>query len=98
MIVFLIAGLLIGGAAVAFVLQNITPITVTFFVWKFNGSLAMVILSAIFSGALVSTLVSLPRAIKKSLQISNLTKQNSKLEKELANKKIEVESEPPKVN
>lgn len=98
MIVFLIAGLLIGGAAVAFVLQNIIPITVTFFVWKFNGSLAMVILSAIFSGALISTLVSLPSSIRKSFQISSLIKQNNKLEKELADKKIEVESALPKID
>lgn len=98
MIAFLIVGLLIGGAAVAFVLQNITPITVTFIIWKFSGSLAMVILSAIFSGALVSTLVSLPSSIKKGLQISNLTRRNSKLEKELADKKIEVESERPNID
>lgn len=97
MILFLIGGLLIGGAVVAFALQNTTTVTVALFSWRFESSLALIIILAIATGALISLLWSLPRNIKKSLQISNLKKRNSKLENELANKKIEVESEKSKV-
>ncbi len=44
MLIFLIIGLLLGGAAVIFALQNITAVTVTFFSWQFEGSLAMIVL------------------------------------------------------
>ncbi|MFH1473239.1 MAG: lipopolysaccharide assembly protein LapA domain-containing protein [bacterium] len=97
MILFLIGGFLIGGAAVAFALQNVTTVTVTLFSWHFESSLALIIILAIAIGALISSLWSLPRNIKKSLQISNLKKQNSKLEKELSDKNNKVESEKPEV-
>ncbi len=97
MILFLIGGLLIGGAAVAFALQNTTTVTVALFAWRLESSLSLIIMLAIASGALISLLWSLPGSIKKSLRISNLKKQNSKLEKELADKKNEVESEQTKI-
>jgi uncharacterized integral membrane protein len=97
MVIFLILGLLIGGAVVAFALQNTATITVALFAWRLESSLSLIIMLAIISGALISSLWSLPRSIRKSLQIANLKKQNSKLENELANKKNEVESEKSKV-
>lgn len=97
MILFLIVGLFIGGAAVVFAFQNITTITVTFFTWQIEGSLALIILLAIASGVLLSALVLLPGTIKKDFKISGLMKRISKLENELIDKKNEVESEKSKV-
>lgn len=92
MILFLIGGLLIGGAAVAFALQNTTMVTVALFSWRLESSLALVIILAMVLGALIGFLWLLPGSIKKSFQISNLKRQNIKLEAELANKKTEVKS------
>ncbi len=97
MILLLIIGLFIGGAAVVFAFQNITTITVSFLSWQLEGTLAVIILLAIASGVLFGALVLLPGTIKKDFQISSLKKQNSKLEKELADKKNEVESEKSKL-
>lgn len=93
MILFLIGGLLIGGIVVAFAFQNIAVVTVTLFSWHFESPLSLIIIIAIVIGALISLLWSFPRDIKKSLQISNLKKQNSKLEKELADNKKRIESD-----
>ena len=97
MIISLIVGLILGGAAVIFALQNVSTISVTFFAWQIESSLAVIIILAIAIGVIISTLLSLPGAIKKSFQISGLKKHNSKLESDLIDKKIEVESEKSKL-
>jgi uncharacterized integral membrane protein len=91
MILFLIGGFLIGAVIVAFALQNTATVVVALFSWRIGSSLALIIILAMISGALISSLLSLPRSIKKSFQISNLKKQNSKLEKELVDQKNKVE-------
>lgn len=96
MIIFLIVGLLIGGVVVSFALQNTTMVTVALFSWRVESSLALIIILAMVIGALIGLLWLLPGSIKKTFQISNLKKQNIKLENELANKKIELESEKSK--
>lgn len=80
MVIFLIIGLIIGGAAVLFVLQNITPVTVSFFAWQMSGSLSVVLLLALLTGMLVSVLVLLPSFIKAEWQLRGLIKRNKKLE------------------
>lgn len=97
MIVFLIGGFLIGAVVVAFALQNTIAVTVALFSWRIESSLALIIILAMLSGAVISTLMSLPGNVKKSLQISNLKRQNSKLEKELADKKNKAGSEKPEI-
>jgi uncharacterized integral membrane protein len=97
MIIFLALGLLLGGLTVIFALQNVTPITVTFLAWQIEGSLAVVLILAVLSGMLISSLFSLPGLIKKSFQISRLRKNNNKLKDELITKEKEVESEKAKV-
>jgi uncharacterized integral membrane protein len=79
MILFLILGLIIGAVSVVFVLQNITPITVTFFVWQISGSLSVILLVALLAGMLVSVLVLLPSFIKAEWKLGRLEKKNKKL-------------------
>jgi len=98
MIIFLIVGLLIGGVVIAFVLQNVTTVTVTFFSWHLQSSLALIIILAVVSGAVIVALWSLPGSIKKGFQISSLMKRNSKLEKELADNKTKIESTQSEVS
>ena len=83
MILFLVLGLIIGGLSVVFVLQNITPITVTFLTWELSGSLAVILLLALLAGALITALVLLPSFIRAELTIRKLKKQNKKLEDDL---------------
>ena len=93
MIIFLILGLLLGATAVIFALQNTIIVTVNLFSWHLQGSLAIVLILAMTTGAMVSILISLPGHIKKSFQLASLRRENKKL-KEVAtdqHQKIEVE-------
>lgn len=74
MLLFLILGLVIGAVSVVFVLQNITPITVTFLTWHLDGSLAVILLLALISGMLMSALILLPSFIRSSWQVKRLQK------------------------
>ena len=97
MIIFLIIGLLVGGAAVVFALQNVTTVAVTFFSWQFEGTLALIVLLSLAAGVLVSLLLSLPGMVKKSFQISSLKKRTHTLEEKLTDKEIEVAEEKGKL-
>jgi len=77
---FLILGLLLGAVAVIFALQNVVPIGVTFLVWQIHGSLALVLILAVIIGIMISALVSIPEVFEKHREISDLRRQNKKLE------------------
>jgi lipopolysaccharide assembly protein A len=97
MIIFLLLGLLLGGLTVVFALQNVTPVTVSFLSWEFEGSLALILVLAVVSGLLISSLLSLPTAIQRRLQISRLRNENLRLKEELGHKVVEVQEEKSKV-
>ena len=90
MLLTLILGLLIGATAVVFAFQNIFQVTVTFMTWELTSSLAVIIILALLTGALISTLMTLPGAIKNSFIISKLKRENGKLKEAVA-----VKPEPP---
>lgn len=81
---FLILGTILGAVSVVFVLQNITPITVTFFVWHIEGSLALVLFLALASGMLFTILMLVPGFIRDELRLANLKKRARQLEDEVA--------------
>ncbi len=97
MFIFLIIGVLLGAATVVFALQNITTITVVFLNWQFEGSLALIIILAVGVGMLISSLLSLPGAIKKAFQVSSLKRHNETLKSVLSEKEVEVEEEKQKL-
>ena len=66
----IILAIVIATAAVAFALQNNVPVTVTFLVWRFDSSLAMVVSLALGIGALIVALASTPSAIRAQWTIS----------------------------
>jgi putative membrane protein len=76
---FLFVGLIIGGAAVLFILQNITPVAVSFFSFHLNGSLSVILLLSLLTGMLVSVLILLPSFIKAEWRLRKLIKENKKL-------------------
>ena len=61
----IIAALIIAILAIVFALQNADVILVTFLVWKFEGSLALVLLLAFVTGVIASLLILLPKTMKK---------------------------------
>jgi uncharacterized integral membrane protein len=71
---FLIAALAIAILTVIFALQNTTPVLVTFMFWKFEGSLALVLMLTFALGVLASLMVSIPAMLKRRAAISNQKK------------------------
>lgn len=83
MILSLIVGFAIGAAAIIFILQNTSIVALTFIGWQFESSLAIVVMLLILVGIVFSLLASLPSAIKSSMQLSKLKKDNKKLAEQL---------------
>ena len=53
--IFIVLALLIAIVAVVFAVQNTAMITVSFLVWSFEGSLALVLLATLLVGVLIGT-------------------------------------------
>lgn len=88
-----IAILLIIVLVVVFVLRNIQPVDIDFWLWTVNGNLSLVIVIAITSGALVSFLLSLPYQRKKQKEIKAKNETIKSLEDEIG--RLHSESEAP---
>jgi len=93
-----IIGIIIAIAGVAFALQNSVPVTVSFLIWRFDGSLALILLLALALGALIIALVSTPAALRsrwsanrQRKEIENLQQANASLRARIA----ELESRLP---
>jgi len=80
----LIFGIAFAIGAVMFALQNNVPVTVTFALWRFDSSLAVVLLLALGLGAIIAGLVSSPTVIKGQWLTSRLRRQVSALEQDKA--------------
>jgi lipopolysaccharide assembly protein A len=96
--IFLIFALIIAAIAVIFALQNTAVTTVTFLFWKFDGSLALILMLALIAGAVVSILVSSPALIRDKLTIRNQKKQISELEAQLTTHKDRLEEAQDRLN
>ena len=70
-----ILGIIVAIGGVSFALQNTIPVTVTFLVWRFDSSLAMVLLLSLALGALIVALVSTPATLKAQWAAARLRKQ-----------------------
>jgi putative membrane protein len=89
--IFLFIALLISVVAVIFAVQNNTPTTVSFAVWKTDGSLALVLLVAVVAGSLISFFVSLPSNLKTRWTIRQQRKKLTELETSLATARGQLE-------
>lgn len=89
MIIFLIFGLILGALSVIFALQNIVPITVTFFAWQVEGSLSLILLLALLTGVIICGLLSIPEVIRNHIRFTTLKNQKRDLEIALENLKAE---------
>ena len=59
-----IVAIVMAIAGVAFAMQNSVTVTVVFLFWRFDGSLAMIVLLSLALGAVVVALVSMPAALR----------------------------------
>ncbi len=92
----IIIALAIAIAAVAFALQNNVPVTVTFLVWRFDSSLAMVLLLALATGAIVMALVTAPGALRARWTLSRQRKELSEL-RAATSRPVPPEGPAPKI-
>lgn len=90
--IFIIIALVIAVLAVIFALQNTMVVTVTFLLWSFNGSLALVLLFSVLVGVLISLLASLPGLIKGRWSNAGQKKRLTSLEADLASYKNRAET------
>lgn len=87
MLIFFVLGLVFGGIAVVFALQNINVITVVFFGWQMTGSLSLILLLSILAGILITLLILLPKSLGDYLKFKKLRKENVGLTEELRKQK-----------
>jgi uncharacterized integral membrane protein len=88
----LILALIIAVIAVIFALQNTAAVSVSFFVWQFNQSLALVLLLAAFVGVIIGLLTILPGSIRTRWQLAARNKKIASLEKEIEELKEKLTS------
>ncbi|MEE8564243.1 MAG: LapA family protein [Atribacterota bacterium] len=79
----LIVAIIVAILAVVFALQNAVPIIVSFLTWRFESSLALVLLITVALGVIISLLVSVPSKIKRIKLISSQKKKIQELESNL---------------
>lgn len=71
----LIAALIIIFLIVIFAVQNAVSVSVVFFLWRIDASLAVVIAACFGLGALIGALVTVPTMLRERISISRLRKQ-----------------------
>lgn len=70
-----IVAIVIAIAGVMFAVQNGVPATVVFFLWRFDGSLGVILLLALALGALLVALVSTPATVRANWVIRRQRKE-----------------------
>lgn len=71
----LIAALIIVFLIVMFAVQNAVAVSVVFFLWRLDASLAVVIAACFGLGALIGALVTIPTMLRERISASRLHKQ-----------------------
>lgn len=81
--VYLILGLVIAVLAVFFTFQNFENVTVRFFRWEWQSNVALLILTSMLLGVVISWLISMPSAIGNFFRKMGMKFEVQKLEKKL---------------
>lgn len=74
-----ILGILVAIGGVVFALQNNVSVTVTFLLWRFDSTLAVVLLLAAGIGAIAVALVSTPSTVKSRWLLGSLRREITSL-------------------
>ena len=76
----IIAAILTAIVGVAFAMQNNVPVTVNFLLWRFDSSLAMVLLLALAFGAIIVALLTTPATLRWQWQLARQKRRIAELE------------------
>ena len=90
----IIVAIIIAIAGIAFAMQNSVPVTVVFLLWRFDGSLAMVLLIAMALGGIVIALASTPSTVRRQWTINRQRKRIDELEQLCREQKEELAGQP----
>lgn len=75
-----IAAMLFAACGVTFALQNNVPVSVTFLFWRFDSSVAMVVLLTLAAGGFIVGLVSTPSTLRRQWAMARQNKRIAELE------------------
>ena len=89
--IFLILALLIAILAVIFAVQNVALVSISFFAWNIEVSLAVALLLALAAGVLITLLLSIPGKVKGRWSSASHKKKFSSLELERDSLKLKVD-------
>ena len=87
MIFSLLFGILLGAFTVVFALQNTNSVSVKFFAWQLDGSLALILMASVLMGGVIALLLILPESIVNYFKYKRLIKENASLTDELQKQK-----------
>jgi len=87
---FVISALVIAFLAILFALQNTNLVTIQFFLWQYQQSLALVLLATLAIGIIVGLLVSFPAIIRRNFKAARLKKQTDTLTEMVQEKEQEI--------
>lgn len=80
----IIAAIFTAIVGVAFAMQNHVPVTVNFLFWRFDSSLAMVLLLALAFGAIMVALLTTPATLRWQWRLSRQKRRIDELERTCA--------------
>ena len=89
--IFLVLALVIAVVAVVFAVQNVAVVSISFFIWNAQVSLAIALLLALAAGVVITLLLSLPGRIKGSWNSASNKKKYANLETERDQLKARIE-------
>ncbi len=81
--VYVILALLVALLVTIFAVQNNAVIAVTLFIWRVEGSLAIILMGTLFLGILVGLFLLTPSAIRGRIAAAELRKRLQKKEQEV---------------
>lgn len=79
MTIRVVLSLAIAVFSAAFALQNANPVTVVFIIWRFESSLALVLIFTLLAGALIVAILAAPSAIRARLELASRERRASEL-------------------
>lgn len=86
----IIFAILVAVGGVSFALQNNVPVTVNFLLWRFDSSLAMVLLLAVALGAIIVALLTTPSTVRGQLRGRRQTKHIEDLERDCERLRVRI--------
>ncbi len=92
MTIFLFLSLIVAAISVIFALQNTEIVEITFLLWTFKSSVALVVLVSLALGALISYLASTPTMLRKDRANRNQRKRITELEASVADQSLKLDS------